>query len=126
MVVLRYEQVTKDLFLIRKLREDILYFLKAGPFKTDDFFYCHHERSFQAEDLKIKLKSLKIYLGAVYSLIQQDCVNPKFVDEVLFICECIILGVVHLGRELENELPAVLKSSWTYILCWLAKDIVIN
>ena len=126
MIVLRYEQEAKDLFLIRKIREDMLWFLKAGPRKTDDFFYCHHERTFKSNDLKVKLKSLKIYLDAVQALLLEDCVSPKFIHEVLFVCQCAILGIVHFDAEEERGLPAIIKSTWVYILCWLAKDIVIN
>lgn len=126
MIVLRHEQDTKDLFLIRKMREDMLWFLRHGPRKTDDFFYCHHERTFKSHDLKVKIKSLKIYLDAVIALLQEDCVNAKFVNDVLFVCQCAMLGIVHFDAEEERGLPAIIKSTWPYILCWLAKDIVLN
>jgi hypothetical protein len=126
MICVRYEQKEKDLFLIRKIREFMLHFLMRGPYKTDDFFYCHKERSFRAEELKVKMKSLKIALELIYALLKNDVVNPRFVDHTLHICQAAILGMMRLSTEQENEIPPIVKSMWVYILCWLAKDIVIN
>jgi len=41
MVLLRYEQDSKDLALIRLLKANILWFLSLGCQGTDSFFYNH-------------------------------------------------------------------------------------
>lgn len=43
MIVLRYEQESKDLALIRMIRNDLIWFLNEGPYGTDEFFYSYIE-----------------------------------------------------------------------------------
>ena len=76
MIVLRYEQDSKDLELIRMIKKQVIWFLINGPQGTDSFFYHHHRRRFIRQSLKIKVRSLKIYLETLYSLIAEDCVDP--------------------------------------------------
>jgi hypothetical protein len=75
MVVLRYEQESKDLALIRLIKNNVIWFLQEGPKGTADFFYQHSDRKFMPTQLKLKIKSLKVYLDTIYSLISEDCVD---------------------------------------------------
>ena len=69
MIVLRYEQDSKDLALIRIVKKMVVWFLLEGPNDTKDFFYRHNERKFMPKQLKLKIRSLKMYLDTVFSLI---------------------------------------------------------
>lgn len=124
MIVLRYEQESKDLALIRMIRNDIVWFLLEGPFGTDEFFYSYMEEGkFLPHQLKLKIKSLKIYLDTIYALVQEDCVCPQFVENIKLISQCALMGCTHLPQEKQNQLPKYILDNWVYKLCWLAMDI---
>ena len=72
MIVLRKEQDKKDLELIRMFKDQVVWFLEIGPNGTEQFFYHHHKRNFQKSQLKVKIKSLKIYLDMAIALIEED------------------------------------------------------
>mmetsp|Transcript_30174 Transcript_30174/g.46116 ORF Transcript_30174/g.46116 Transcript_30174/m.46116 type:complete len:129 (-) Transcript_30174:6553-6939(-) len=101
MIVLPYEQDSKDLALIRKIKSNVVWFLMSGPQGTDSFFYHHRRRKFIPQSLKIKIKSLKIYLDTVHAIIAEDCVDPSFIDNVKFICQCAVMGATHLTEDQE-------------------------
>lgn len=67
-----------------------------------------------------------MYLDTAHALIEEDCVDPDFIDKILFVCQCIILGTMRISEEQERVLPAVVKATWVYILTWLAQSMVIN
>ena len=46
MIVLRKEQDSKDLELIRLFKQQVVWFLQVGPQGTESFFYHHHKRNF--------------------------------------------------------------------------------
>jgi len=96
MTILRPEQDSKDLALIRIIKKNVIWFLSTGPQGSDSFFYHHHKRSFLRLALKVKFRSLKRYLDAVYALIEEDCVDPDFIDSTLQLCLCIIMGTTHM------------------------------
>ena len=79
MIVLRYEQNSKDLGLIRLVKQEVIWFLQTGPQGSDAFFYHHHKRNFVQATLKTKVKSLKIYMDTMYALISEDCVDAIFI-----------------------------------------------
>lgn len=126
MIVLRKEQDSKDLELIRMFKQQVVWFLQVGPQGTESFFYHHHKRNFQQSQLKLKIKSLKVYLDTAHALIEEDCIDPGFIDNMLFICQCIILGTMRISEEQERVLPAVVKATWVYILTWLAQSMLLN
>jgi hypothetical protein len=55
MIVLRYEQNSKDLGLIRLVKQEVIWFLQIGPQGSDSFFYHHHSRTFHQNNLKTKV-----------------------------------------------------------------------
>jgi hypothetical protein len=99
MIVLKHEQESKDLQLIRLIKADIVWFLKEGPDGTDSFFYHHSKRKFPPHLLKLKIKSLKVYLDAILALIEEDCVDKVFIEEIKLICQCALMGSIHLSSE---------------------------
>jgi hypothetical protein len=108
------------------IKSATIWFLQAGPSGTDQFFYHHHQRQFLRKNLKIKFKSLKVYLDVLYALITEDCVDPLFIKNVSFICQCAMLGSQHMNAEDEKKFPPIMKSTWVYILMWLCKDNIIT
>ena len=108
------------------IKSATIWFLNNGPQGTDQFFYHHHQRQFLRKNLKIKIKSLKVYLDVLYSLIAEDCVDGLFIKQTSFICQCAMLGSQHFDAKAEMKFPPVLKSTWVYILMWLCKDIIIR
>ena len=126
MILLRHEQDSKDLELIRIIKKNVTWFLQMGPQGTDSFFYHHQERTFHRDQLKVKIKSLKIYLDTTLALITEDCVDSVFVENTMYICQCAILGAIHLNKQEEKYVPKVVQSTWVYILMWVAKDIINN
>ena len=60
------------------------------------------------------------------ALITEDCVDAKFVENIMYICQCSVLGAIHLTKEEEKHVPKLVQSTWVYILMWLAKDIIAN
>lgn len=75
------------------------------------------------KQLKPKIKSLKIYLDTIYSLVAEDCIDPKFIENIKLICQCALAGCSHLDKELDSQIPDFMKHNWVYILMWIAKDI---
>ena len=41
---------------------------------------------FYAKQLKLKIKSLKVYLDTIYALVSEDCVSPAFIEDLKLIC----------------------------------------
>lgn len=78
--------------------------------------------------MKIKIKSLKIYLDAVYSLISEDCVDSEFIEKIIFVTQCVILGASYSSKEdEEEEVPSKeISSNWIYKMMWISKDIIHN
>ena len=76
--------------------------------------------------LKLKIKSLKVYLDAIHALIQEDCVDKVFIDEVKLVCQCALMGSIHFIPEEEERIPFIIKSNWVYILMWIAKEISLS
>lgn len=74
----------------------------------------------------MKIKSLKIYLDSIFDLIHEDLIDPKFIENIKFICQCALLGSSHFSGEKEDEIPSVIKTNWIYILMWISKDICIR
>ena len=124
MIVLRHEQQMKDLGLIRLIKKEVLWFLQLGPAGSDAFFYHHQKRTFLQENLKTKIKSLKIYLDTLYALISEDCVDAKFIQNVMYICQCAIMGSKYMTPAQELNIPPMVKGTWVYILMWLSRDII--
>jgi hypothetical protein len=86
MVVLKKEQVSKDLALLRLIKKDVIWFLQTGPKGTVEFFEDHKKRNYDKNNLKVKIKSLKIYFETLYALVAEDCVDGKFIENVFYIC----------------------------------------
>jgi len=126
MIVLRYEQESKDLALIRMIKKNVTWFLLEGPEGTEKFFYRHQQRKFHAKQLKIKIRSLKVYLDTIYALIDQDCVDPVFIENCKLVCQCALIGASHYSDKQEEKIPEYIRTNWVYILTWLAKDICLT
>jgi len=105
MIVLRYEQDSKDLALIRLIKNQTVWFLLDGPVGTENFFYQYRERKFLPSQLKLKIKSLKIYLDTMYALVAEDCVDPRFVENIKLVCQCTLMGISHYSEEQEAKIP---------------------
>ena len=126
MIVLRHEQESKDLALIRMIKTNIIWFLQEGPQGTDSFFYHHNKRKFSPKSLKVKIKSLKVYLDTIHALISEDCVDGQFIEDVKMICQCALMGSTHFDADMEERLPFMVKANWVYILMWISKDITLS
>lgn len=124
MIVLRYEQEAKDLALIRIIKSVVVWFLQEGPAGTDQFFYQYkQEDKFMPKQLKLKIKSLKVYLDTIYAIVSEDCVSPAFVEDLKLICQCALMGCSHYAAEKEEAIPTYCSHNWVYQLCWLAKEL---
>ena len=77
-------------------------------------------------NLKVKIKSLKVYLDVLYALVAEDCVDALFIENVSFICQCAMLGSKRMDAKAEMKFPPIMKAIWVYILMWLCKDIIIR
>jgi hypothetical protein len=75
-------------------------------------------------ELKVKIRSLKIYLDTIWALISEDCLDPKFIENVKLICQCALLGCSRYNEEVEMRLPFFIRSNWVYILMWISKDVI--
>ena len=126
MTLLRKEQVSKDLGLIRCIKKDVIWFLQVGPKGTPEFFENHKNKNYNKQNLKLKIKSLKIYFDCLYSIVAEDCAEGKFIKNVFFICQCAILGSKHLDETQESNVPPLVKNTWVYIIMWHAKDLVMK
>ena len=126
MILLRKEQVSKDLGLIRCIKKDVVWFLQVGPKGTPEFFEDHKRKNYNKQNLKLKIKSLKIYFDCLYAIVAEDCGEGKFIENVFFICQCAILGSKHLDEKQETHIPPIVKNTWVYIIMWQSKDIVIR
>lgn len=78
--------------------------------------------------MKVKIKSLKIYLDAVYSLITEDCVDTTFIEKIIFVTQCVILGASYSSIDDEKEeVPnEKIRENWIYKMMWISKDIIHN
>jgi len=52
--------------------------------------------------LKLKIKSLKIYLDIIYTILQEDQIDPKFIANVKLICQAALLGSLHHNEVMEK------------------------
>jgi hypothetical protein len=67
--------------------------MQEGPFGTDEFFYLYiEEGKFMPKQLKLKIRSLKIYLDTINALLSEDCVSASFVENIKLICLCALMG----------------------------------
>lgn len=62
-------------------------------------------------------------MDAILALIQEDCVNKEFIEEIKLICQCALMGSIHFRSDEEERIPFIIKSNWVYILMWIAKEI---
>jgi hypothetical protein len=51
MIVLKKEQDTKDLALIRIIKKDVVWFLQVGPKGTTEFFEDHKKKYYTKQSL---------------------------------------------------------------------------
>ena len=112
--------------MIRQIKNDVVWFLQEGPQGTENFFNHHRQRQFIHQNLKVKIKSVKLYLDMALNLIQEDLIDYRFIENIKFICQCALLGSTHLDDEQEKEIPQIIKNNWMYILMWIAKDICLR
>ena len=114
--------------MVQEIRDCVIWFLEKGQDDTNEFFHNHHKKTFILASMKIKIKSLKVYLDAVYSLISEDCVDTRFIDRILFITQCVILGASYNSIEDEKEeVPnEMILKNWIYKMMWISKDIIHN
>lgn len=98
--------------------------MQSGPKGTAEFFENHKKKTYNKQNLKLRIKSLKVYFDCLYALVAEDCVEAKFIDNVFFICQCAILGSKCLDEKQESHIPPLVKNTWVYIIMWLSKDIV--
>jgi hypothetical protein len=126
MIVLRYEQESKDLALIRMIKSNISWFLQEGPTGTESFFYSYEERKFVPSQLKLKIKSVKIYFDTTLALVSEDCVDQNFIETIKLASQCALIGSLHYPPEKKHLIPEYVTESWLYKLCWLAKDIYLT
>lgn len=78
--------------------------------------------------MKVKIKSLKIYLDAVYSLISEDCVDSSFIEKIIFVTQSVILGASYSSKEDEEDAVPnkEIRENWIYKMMWISKDIIHN
>jgi len=86
MIQLDIEKELKNQKFICTIKDNIVWFLQEGPKGTDLFFSNHLQKQYIHQTLKIKIKSLKVYLGMISALIEEDHIDPKFIANVKFIC----------------------------------------
>ena len=116
----------RDEKMIRAIKDNIVWFLTRGPCGTDSFFADHANKLFIHTSLKLKLKSVKVYLQQIIVLLQNDLIEPKFIENVKMICQTALLGSLHYNREQEKDVPSCIRTNWLYILMWIAKDICLK
>lgn len=126
MIVLHYDQETKDLELIRMIRSNIESFLLEGIKGTQQAFENKFTRKFAYSHVKLKIKSLKIYLDAIYFLLAEDCVSPKFIQNIKLVCECAMVGALGLNQNQEKNVPTYIQRNWVYALMWVCKEVAIQ
>jgi hypothetical protein len=73
--------------------------------------------------LKLKIKSLKVYLDCIYAILREDLIEPKFVANVKLICQSALLGSLHHNEAMEKQIPTVIRTNWVYLLMWISKDV---
>ena len=73
--------------------------------------------------MKLKIKSLKVYLDCIYAVLREDLIEPKFVANVKLICQSALLGSLHHGEAIEKQIPTVIRTNWVYLLMWISKDV---
>jgi hypothetical protein len=126
MVQLAADTANRDEKMLRAIKDNIIWFLNKGPAGTDAFFADHTNKLFIHTSLKLKIKSLKVYLEMIINLLKNDLIEPKFIENVKMICQTALLGSLHYTKEQEKDLPSCIRGNWLYVLMWVAKDICLK
>ena len=109
------------------IKDSIIWFLHVGPKGNYQFFKNFREKTFVQSQLKIKIKSLKVYLDAVNSVLNENLVDKNFIDNIKYVVQCLINGASHFSKEDEEKrVPFMVRHNWIYILFWECKEIIKN
>jgi len=82
------------------IRNDLVWYLTEGPYGTEEFFYSYiEEGKYLPQQLKLKIKSVKIYFDTIYALVHEDTVSPGFIENIKMISLCALMGCSHISME---------------------------
>ena len=127
LLTLKEDVLKEDKLMGKIINNSIIWFLQVGPKGTYQLFKNYREKTFVQSQLKIKIKSLKVYLDAVNSVINENMADRNFIINVKYVSQCLISGASHLSKEDEEKtVPYMVRHNWIYILFWLCKEIIKN
>ena len=84
-LTLKEDILLEDKNMAKIIKDSIIWFLHVGPKSTYQLFKNFRDKSFVQSQLKVKIKSLKIYLDAVNSVINENLVDKDFIDNVKYV-----------------------------------------
>lgn len=70
MVQLETNKIPRDLKMLRTIKNNIIWFLFYGPSGSDSFFSDYKNKIFVQTSIKLKVKSLKVYLEIVINILK--------------------------------------------------------